>query len=61
MQRIHQSYNIRMSAVFKILLFPAIYKMLANFPLFLRQIKLVKGILRISLILTVFLITGIIL
>ena len=54
MKRIYQSCNIRMSTVFKILLIPAIYKMLTNFPLFLCQIKLIKGILCTSLIITIF-------
>ena len=54
MKRIYQSCNIRMSTVFKILLIPAIYKTLTDFPLFLCQIKFIKGILCISLIITIF-------
>ena len=42
-----------------LLLIPAIYKTLTDCPLLFRQIKLVKGILRIPLILTILLITGI--
>ena len=54
MKRMYQSCNIRMSTVFKILLIPAIYKTLTDFPLFLCQIKFIKGILCISLIITIF-------